>query len=81
MDHGLELKFVLKKSTRVWFLSLDAASWLAVRAARCSGLPYYDARMAVELSAGSCLADRTDETDRARAVEMLSSFVAQAPGP
>lgn len=32
----------------VWFFSLDAASWLAVRAARLwYGLPYYDARMGV----------------------------------
>jgi len=32
----------------VWFFSLDAASWLAVRAARAwYGLPYYDARMHV----------------------------------
>ena len=31
----------------VWFFSLDAASWLSVRAARWLGLPYYDARMTV----------------------------------
>lgn len=35
----------------VWFFSLDAASWLAVRAARWLGLPYYDARMTVETRA------------------------------
>ena len=35
----------------VWFFSLDATNWLAVRAARAwYGLPYYDARMNVELS-------------------------------
>jgi uncharacterized protein YqjF (DUF2071 family) len=33
----------------VWFFSLDAASWTAVRAARWFGLPYYDARMTVQL--------------------------------
>ena len=33
----------------VWFFSLDATNWLAVRAARWLGLPYYDARMKVEL--------------------------------
>jgi hypothetical protein len=33
----------------VWFFSLDAASWIGVRAARWFGLPYYDARMTVEL--------------------------------
>jgi hypothetical protein len=32
----------------VWFFSLDAASWIGVRAARWFGLPYYDARMTVE---------------------------------
>jgi uncharacterized protein YqjF (DUF2071 family) len=32
----------------VWFFSLDATSWLAVRAARWLGLPYYDARISVE---------------------------------
>lgn len=33
--------------------SLDAASWIAVRAARWFGLPYYDAEMTVELAADS----------------------------
>jgi uncharacterized protein YqjF (DUF2071 family) len=33
----------------VWFFSLDAASWIAVRVARWFGLPYYDARMTVQL--------------------------------
>jgi hypothetical protein len=35
----------------VWFFSLDAASWIAVRVARWLGLPYYDARMRVESAA------------------------------
>lgn len=35
--------------TGVWFFSLDAASWLAVRAARLGfRLPYFDARMRCE---------------------------------
>ena len=34
----------------VWFFSLDAASWIAVRVARWLGLPYYDARMKVEIA-------------------------------
>jgi uncharacterized protein YqjF (DUF2071 family) len=34
----------------VWFFSLDAASWLAVRCARWLGLPYYNARMTMELA-------------------------------
>jgi uncharacterized protein YqjF (DUF2071 family) len=33
----------------VWFFSLDAASWIAVRVARWFGLPYYDARIKVQL--------------------------------
>jgi uncharacterized protein YqjF (DUF2071 family) len=33
----------------VWFFSLDAASWLSVRAARWLGLPYYDAQMTVQV--------------------------------
>jgi uncharacterized protein YqjF (DUF2071 family) len=33
----------------VWFFSLDATNWLAVRVARRLGLPYYDARMNVEM--------------------------------
>jgi uncharacterized protein len=37
-----------KGKSGVWFFSLDAASWLAVRAARWLGLPYFDARMTVE---------------------------------
>jgi uncharacterized protein YqjF (DUF2071 family) len=39
--------------TGVWFFSLDAASWLAVRAARISfHLPYFDAVMACERDEG-----------------------------
>ena len=38
----------------VWFFSLDAANWLAVRAARLLGMPYYVARMSVE-SAGESI--------------------------
>ncbi len=33
----------------VWFFSLDAANWLAVRAARWLGMPYYLARMTLAL--------------------------------
>lgn len=48
----LNVRTYVKTSQRsgVWFFSLDAASWIAVRAARWSyGLPYYDARMTVQL--------------------------------
>jgi uncharacterized protein YqjF (DUF2071 family) len=34
----------------VWFFSLDASSWIAVRVARWLGLPYYDARIKVNLT-------------------------------
>ncbi|HEX2227291.1 MAG TPA: DUF2071 domain-containing protein [Candidatus Binatia bacterium] len=33
----------------VWFFSLDAANWLAVRVARWFGLPYYNARIPIDL--------------------------------
>ena len=33
----------------VWFFSLDAASWISVRAARWFGMPYYDAQMTVRV--------------------------------
>jgi len=32
----------------VWFFSLDATNWIAVRVARFLGLPYYDAEMTVD---------------------------------
>jgi uncharacterized protein YqjF (DUF2071 family) len=46
----LNVRTYVRSATKigVWFFSLDATSWLAVRAARWSGLPYYDARMTVE---------------------------------
>lgn len=36
-----------RERSGVWFFSLDAASRLAVRAARWLGMPYFDARMSV----------------------------------
>ena len=47
----LNVRTYVKTSGRsgVWFFSLDAASWLAVRVARWLGLPYYDAQMKVDL--------------------------------
>jgi uncharacterized protein len=46
----LNVRTYVKTSHRpgVWFFSLDAASWLAVRTARWLGMPYYDASMKVE---------------------------------
>ena len=48
----LNVRTYVKKAGKsgVWFFSLDAASWIAVRVARWLGLPYYDARMKVEVS-------------------------------
>jgi uncharacterized protein len=43
-----------RRKAGVWFFSLDAANWLAVRAARRLGMPYYDARMKVR-SAGKSI--------------------------
>jgi uncharacterized protein len=37
----------------VWFFSLDATNWFAVRVARLLGLPYYDAEMTVDLRKGA----------------------------
>lgn len=51
----------------VWFFSLDAASRLAVRAARAwYGLPYYDARMRVE-QAGETVHYHSNRTHRGAA--------------
>src|SRR4029434_10422709 len=50
----INVRTYVKTTSRsgVWFFSLDAASRLAVRAARFwYGLPYYDARMTVRLEA------------------------------
>lgn len=37
-----------RRRSGVWFFSLDAASRLAVRAARWLGLPYFNARMSTQ---------------------------------
>jgi uncharacterized protein YqjF (DUF2071 family) len=46
----INLRTYVKASDRsgVWFFSLDASNWMAVRVARLFGLPYYDAEMAVD---------------------------------
>jgi uncharacterized protein YqjF (DUF2071 family) len=49
----------------VWFFSLDASNPLAVRAARSAvHLPYYDARMRMDVGADSSLHYRSDRTHR-----------------
>lgn len=58
----------------VWFFSLDAASWIAVRAARgLYGLPYYDARMAVELD-GEAVHYRSARIDKRAAPAEFSAL-------
>jgi uncharacterized protein len=47
----------------VWFFSLDASSWIAVRVARWLGLPYYDARISIE-SRGGCNSYDSIRTDK-----------------
>jgi uncharacterized protein YqjF (DUF2071 family) len=49
----------------VWFFSLDASSPLAVRAARVAvHLPYYDARMNMDLAPDGTVHYRSDRTHR-----------------
>ena len=59
----------------VWFFSLDAASWLAVRAARWYGLPYYDAEMTFELDQDAVhyRSVRVDKKRRPRRVQRVVS--------
>src|ERR1051325_6018912 len=47
----LNVRTYVRKGSKngVWFFSLDAASWPSVRAARWFGMPYYDARMSLEM--------------------------------
>lgn len=47
----LNVRTYVKTSGRtgVWFFSLDASSWIAVRVARWLGLPYFDARIRIAL--------------------------------
>jgi uncharacterized protein len=58
----------------VWFFSLDAASWLAVRAARWLGLPYYDARMTVETQANAVEYLSTRTHKNAAPAEFIATY-------
>jgi uncharacterized protein len=58
----------------VWFFSLDANSWLAVRAARCLGLPYYDARMSVRREGDSVEHQSLRIHRRAPMAEFIASY-------
>jgi uncharacterized protein len=64
----------------VWFFSLDAASWIAVRAARLSfGLPYYDARMSVQLDAEAVHYQSVRVHKGSASVEFSASYRPIAP--
>jgi hypothetical protein len=58
----------------VWFFSLDAASWIAVRVARWFGLPYYDARMAVQLDGDVVHYQSVRSDKRAASAEFNASY-------
>jgi uncharacterized protein len=64
----------------VWFFSLDAASWIAVRAARAwYGLPYYDARMSVQMEGDAVRYHSARIHDRAAPAEFSASYRPTAP--
>lgn len=58
----------------VWFFSLDAASWIAVRVARWLGLPYYDARMTVQLEGDAVHYQSMRVHKKAAAAEFRASY-------
>lgn len=58
----------------VWFFSLDAASWIAVRVARWFGLPYYDARMTVRLDGDVIHYQSVRSEQRASSAEFNVSY-------
>ena len=63
----------------VWFFSLDASSWLAVRAARCSGLPYYDARMTVKSKGDAVHYQSVRVHKRSPPAEFIASYKPTGP--
>jgi uncharacterized protein YqjF (DUF2071 family) len=64
----------------VWFFSLDAASWIAVRAARAwYGLPYYDARMSVQMEGDAIRYQSARIQNRAAPAEFSASYRPTAP--
>jgi uncharacterized protein YqjF (DUF2071 family) len=63
----------------VWFFSLDAASWLAVRGARWLGLPYYYAAMTVEPN-GEAVHYKSLRVDgKAAPAEFIASYRPKGP--
>ena len=64
----------------VWFFSLDAASWIAVRAARAwYGLPYYDARMSVQMEGEAVRYHSVRIHNRSAPAELSASYRPIAP--
>lgn len=77
----LNVRTYVKKADRagVWFFSLDASNWLAVRAARWLGMPYYDAHMKVEPQGHSIHYTSTRVHKRAAPAEFSASYRPTGP--
>ena len=58
----------------VWFFSLDAASRLAVRAARLLGMPYYQARMSARAQSKTLEYESTRTHRHASAADFVASY-------
>ena len=63
----------------VWFFSLDAANWLAVRAARWLGMPYYDAIMKMDSEEVSVHYISVRNDKRAAPAEFIASYRPTGP--
>lgn len=72
----LNVRTYVKKPGRsgVWFFSLDATSWVAVRVARSFGLPYYDAEMTVKLRRDAVYYRSLRLDDKAEPVAFEASY-------
>jgi len=67
------------RRTGVWFFSLDAMNWLAVRAARWLGMPYYDASMKMEAQGDSIYYTSARNHRKAAAAEFSASYRSTGP--
>lgn len=63
----------------VWFFSLDAASRLSVRAARWLGLPYYDARMDVQVDTNTVHYDSVRTHKKAAPAAFRAGYAPASP--
>ena len=77
----LNVRTYVKRPGRsgVWFFSLDAASWISVRAARWLGLPYYDAQMTVQLDGDIVHYQSLRKDEQTPAIEFNASYRPTAP--